>query len=192
MPIIKQNSQPKIAMNPAKNMIATFFGAGMSPVAPGTMGTLAAAAIYILFVYFYSAYYFMDQYGDFILLVCFGLACWGNIWSGGWAEQYYQIKDPHCVVIDEVAGYFLTVLFWYPSWQTALLAFIFFRLFDITKPPPIHKLEKLPEGWGILMDDLMASVYAILAMYILYWIVYGIFGIYGIMPYFRIPFLRLF
>lgn len=155
--------QPQVKMNYHKDIVATFFYVGHSSIAPGTMGTLGATIIYLLLFYFYYPAWW-------IILGLLLLACFGNIWSGEWAEKYYQTKDPQCVVIDEVAGYFLTVLLFEPSLETAVLAFLFFRLFDITKPPPIHFFEKFPAGWGILLDDLMASVYAILAIGLIWWL----------------------
>ncbi len=144
-------------MNFAKKYLATFFGAGFCPVAPGTMGTLGAAILYILL--------HMIGYDQFIILLSILiLSSIINIWVGGWAEDYFKTKDPHQVVIDEVAGYFLTIIFWQPNWQVCLLGFLAFRLFDITKPFPIRIFEQWPKGWGILFDDLMAAVYAALLL----------------------------
>ena len=91
-----------------------------------------------------------------------GLLCVG---LGRWATEYYGRKDPGSCVLDEGAGICLTALCLpiYPGWREcwALLAvFVAFRLFDITKLPPAKRLERLPHGWGILMDDLAAAVYA--------------------------------
>jgi phosphatidylglycerophosphatase A len=70
-------------------------------------------------------------------------------------------KDPQFVVIDEVAGQAITLLFSPIGWRYALTAFILFRLFDITKPFPVRQLEHLPAGWGIVLDDVGAGLYAL-------------------------------
>jgi len=75
-----------------------------------------------------------------------------------------QVKDPPSVVIDEVAGQWITMLFVPVSWRTLLVGFILFRAFDILKPPPVRQLERLPEGTGIVMDDIAAGLYAQLVM----------------------------
>jgi phosphatidylglycerophosphatase A len=70
-------------------------------------------------------------------------------------------KDPQFVVIDEVAGQWIALLFCPPDWRSALIALALFRLFDITKPFPVRQLENLPEGWGIVFDDVAAGLYAL-------------------------------
>jgi phosphatidylglycerophosphatase A len=75
-----------------------------------------------------------------------------------------RLKDPGFVVIDEVAGQWIALLFAPLSWKTLLAAFILFRGFDIVKPPPVRQLESLPEGIGIVIDDVAAGAYALLVM----------------------------
>ena len=70
-------------------------------------------------------------------------------------------KDPQFVVIDEVAGQAIALLFMPANWRGALIALVLFRLFDITKPFPVRQLENLPEGWGIVFDDVAAGLYAL-------------------------------
>jgi len=144
-----------------RKWIVTFGGAGLSPVAPGTVGSLLAA----LLVYLLSL-----ATNDSLILnlvVAIGLfassaAC---VALGAWTIKYFGRKDPGAMVLDEVAGICLTMLF-QPIGSgarvvgTIVVAFAAFRVFDILKPPPCRQLEKLPAGWGILMDDLMAGVYA--------------------------------
>jgi phosphatidylglycerophosphatase A len=77
------------------------------------------------------------------------------------------IKDPQFVVIDEVAGQWVTLLFAPVTWKTVAVGFILFRGFDIVKPPPVRQLERLPEGTGIVIDDVMAGVYALAVMQLL-------------------------
>lgn len=76
-------------------------------------------------------------------------------------------KDPGCVVIDEVAGQLITLLAVPVSWKTLLVGFILFRGFDTTKPPPVRQLERLPEGTGIVVDDIGAGLYALAVMQVL-------------------------
>lgn len=150
-------------MNFICKIIATFFFLGNSPKIPGTVGTAGAALLY-------SFLFWQQQLSFYVLLSCVLIASFLNICIGKWAENYYQTKDPQKVVIDEVAGYFLTVMLFQPSWEVMLLGFIAFRLFDGTKPYPISKLEKFPHGFGVLADDLLAGVYSALLLYALSYI----------------------
>jgi len=77
-------------------------------------------------------------------------------------------KDPQFVVIDEVAGQLIALIAVPPSWKTLLAGFILFRVFDILKPPPVRQLERLPEGTGIVLDDVAAGLYAFGVMQILF------------------------
>lgn len=83
-------------------------------------------------------------------------------------------KDPQFVVIDEVAGQWVALLFAPLAWKTLLAGFILFRAFDIVKPPPVRQLERLPEGTGIVMDDVAAGIYALAVLQLL--IHFGVFG----------------
>ena len=74
------------------------------------------------------------------------------------------MKDPQFVVIDEVAGQFTTLIAVPVAWKSLLLGFILFRGFDIVKPPPIRRLERLPEGTGIVIDDVAAGLYGLVVM----------------------------
>jgi phosphatidylglycerophosphatase A len=78
-----------------------------------------------------------------------------------------ETKDPQFVVIDEVAGQLIALIAVPLAWKTFLAGFIFFRIFDILKPPPVRQLEKLPEGTGIVLDDVAAGFYALLVMQLL-------------------------
>ena len=78
-----------------------------------------------------------------------------------------RVKDPQFVVIDEVAGQWITLLFVPVAWKTLLAGFILFRGFDIVKPPPVRQLERLPEGTGIVVDDVAAGVYALAVLQLL-------------------------
>lgn len=147
-----------------REWLLTFFGAGRFPKAPGTAGSLAATfVIAILYLTIFNRVTFLSW--NLILLAASFIACFTMIALGPWAVKRYGTKDPQAVVLDEVAAVFLTMCFvpMYADWRGWLMiivGFAAFRAFDITKPPPCNKLEKLPAGWGILCDDLMAAVYA--------------------------------
>ncbi len=85
-----------------------------------------------------------------------------------------RVKDPQFVVIDEVAGQWITLLFVPVAWKTLLAGFILFRGFDIVKPPPVRQLERLPEGTGIVVDDVAAGIYALGVLQLL--IHFGVLG----------------
>jgi phosphatidylglycerophosphatase A len=136
--------------------IGTFFGCGYSPVGPGTAGSIAAVLIAIA----------VHDRGILILLSVLLLA--PAIWSAGKVAQYESRKDPQIVVIDEVLGQWITLAGASTlNWKSFLAALLFFRLFDIWKPPPVRQLEALPGGFGIVADDVMAGLYGALAIFVL-------------------------
>lgn len=144
-----------------KRLLTSCFGLGLLPVAPGTWGSLPSMLIFALLVS-------MGISNNYILLVMLVLALAGSIVCVGFAPAAIARtgkNDPGEVVADEFAGQavtFMGIAAITPS-QTCVAAafgFLLFRLFDIVKPWPIRKLEKLPQGWGILADDLLAGVYA--------------------------------
>ena len=101
-----------------------------------------------------------------------------SIALGEWAETFWGKKDPSKFVLDEVAGFLLTVLlFRTPDLTlTVFWAFIATRFFDIVKPPPAFQVQSAPEGWGILLDDLIASIYAALFLHVANWLFPWAFG----------------
>ncbi len=143
-----------------RKWIVTFFGTGLSPVAPGTAGSLATAAALFAVARCDPDYWIWQA----VLLA--GVLCASALMValGPWAIAYFGREDPQPVVIDEVAGVCLTTLLLPLRGPHAIVtvaaAFAAFRLFDVTKPPPARQLEHLPAGWGILCDDLAAAVYA--------------------------------
>jgi phosphatidylglycerophosphatase A len=140
--------------------IATFFGAGLGKPGPGTWGSIAATLLYAAAAYFLNptaAQLALWTLAAAILATAIGVP------AATIAARESGRKDPGFVVIDEVAGVWitLTAIFWAkPDWQHILAALILFRIFDITKPFPVRNLEKLPEGWGIVFDDVAAGLYA--------------------------------
>jgi phosphatidylglycerophosphatase A len=138
--------------------LATWFGCGYSPIAPGTAGSLAALGIAWLLHRYCS-------FGPLDFLWLTALLTMPAIWSAGVAARTAGLKDPQFVVVDEVAGLWLTLAGAARlNWKSWLAAFVLFRLFDIWKPPPVRQLERLPGGVGIVADDLMAGVYGALVL----------------------------
>ena len=128
---------------------ATFFGAGKIPGAPGTWGSLAAAPLF---------YFLIGT--PLVHLGVLVIVYFTGVYAATRVEKDYGEKDPSCVVIDEVLGMGVAMFLIPGQWPFALMALILFRIFDIGKPYPIRKLEKLPGGWGIMTDDLLAGIYA--------------------------------
>lgn len=131
------------------NILATFFLAGKLPWCPGTWGSLAGSVL------FFSL---GGNLGAEILVfvVIFFL---GRI-SAGFLENELNEKDPPSVVIDEVAGIFVTFFMLPRSVTVFIVGFFLFRVIDIVKLPPARRLECLPQGWGVMLDDISAGIYA--------------------------------
>ena len=134
--------------------IATGAGTGLSPVAPGTIGSGAALLIYLALPISSSSPFFL-------LLILLGLI------SGVWATGTLATPDnpdPSKVVWDEFIGLWITCLFLPKTWEWQILAILMFRTFDIFKPWPVRRLESLPKGWGIMFDDVLAGIYGIVCL----------------------------
>ncbi len=140
-------------------LAATFFGAGRLRPGPGTWGSAAAILAWAVLSRWIPA-----QAQCVVLAGLALLAIVAGIPAATRFARALQLKDPQTVVIDEVAGQWITLLVAPVSWKTLLLGFILFRAFDILKPPPVRQLERLPEGTGIVMDDVAAGLYALLVM----------------------------
>jgi phosphatidylglycerophosphatase A len=142
-------------------LLATALGAGYSPFAPGTAGSLVALAI---------AWLLRDTLAPWHFAVLAGLMFAPAVWSADVTAKAVKRKDPGLVVIDEVIGQWITIAGASTlNWKTALAAFALFRLFDIWKPPPVRQLEALPGGLGINADDAMAGVYGALVLWLAGW-----------------------
>lgn len=144
--------------------LATFFGAGLLRPGPGTYGSAAAALLWFLAAR-------AAQPSRLTLVACTAAAALAataiGIPAATLAARESGRKDPGFVVIDEVAGQWFTLLAAAPDWRHTALAFLLFRLFDITKPWPIRRLEALPEGTGIMLDDVAAGLLAAAVLAIL-------------------------
>jgi phosphatidylglycerophosphatase A len=144
-----------------RRLLVSCFGLGWLPVAPGTWGSLPPAMLFALMCYFGSA-------AAAISITMAVLALAGSIICIKFAPAIAAAMnetDPPEIVADEFSGQAITFLLIAAVpisniWVAGLLGFLLFRFFDILKPWPIRKLEKLPKGWGILLDDLLAGAYA--------------------------------
>jgi phosphatidylglycerophosphatase A len=139
--------------------IATFFGAGFLKPGPGTYASVATALLWLAAA---SLLHHNTLHLLIATLVALALSIALGIPAATRVARESQRKDPGFVVIDEVAGQLIALLALTPDWPHALLALLLFRFFDILKPPPIRRLEALPEGTGIVVDDLAAGVYALI------------------------------
>ncbi|MFC5861582.1 phosphatidylglycerophosphatase A [Acidicapsa dinghuensis] len=167
--------QPMCSLNQRRRFwawtVATFFGAGFGKPGPGTWGSAAATLLWTipaLLLHLTAAPLAA------LTLALAALATVLGVPAATIAARESGRKDPGFVVIDEVAGQWLTLLALtlgsaYARLDGAhiVLGFLLFRLFDVTKPFPIRRIEKLPEGWGIVFDDLAAGLYAGLALWLI-------------------------
>jgi phosphatidylglycerophosphatase A len=149
--------------NRAALAVATWFGCGLSPKAPGTVGSVAALAIGI-------ALHEWAGIAGWQFLVLAALLFLPAVWAAGVTARLKQLKDPQIVVVDEVLGQWIALAGARTlNWPTYLAALALFRLFDILKPTPVRQLEALPGGWGINADDAMAGIYAALVLFAAGW-----------------------
>jgi phosphatidylglycerophosphatase A len=139
--------------------IATALGAGYAPKAPGTAGSAVGLLLWLVLPKIL-----------WVHVLTIAIVSIAGIWAGGVAEEHFGRRDPGQAVVDEVAGMMVTLLLnplAGPGWMLA--AFVLFRAADIVKPFPVNRLERLPGGLGIMADDLMAGVYANLALRLAIW-----------------------
>lgn len=127
------------------------FGAGYAPVASGTVGSAVALALYWCIPWMHDGWVLL---GASIAVTLAGIPVAARM------ERWYG-RDPAEVVIDEVAGMWISLLFVPCTWYAALAAFLFFRAFDIVKPPPARYFDRMHGGFGIMMDDVIAGLYAL-------------------------------
>ena len=142
-------------------LLATVAYCGYFPVAPGTVGSAAGLVVYLLVWWTRS---------PAIEVGLIALTMVAGAWSATHAERFFGGIDPGPVVIDEVLGMLVTLAFIPAGWSAALAGFVLFRIFDVIKPWPANRLEKLHGGFGIMADDAMAGVYANIALRIMMWL----------------------
>ena len=138
--------------------VAAFFGAGYGKPGPGTWGSVAAVLLWGTFARLVHP---APRTLFFVLLAGIALSLLLGIPAAAIAARESGRHDPGFVVIDEVSGQWIALIASPADWRHALLALLLFRLFDITKPFPARQLERLPEGWGIVFDDVAAGLYAL-------------------------------
>ena len=143
-------------------LVATFFGAGQLRPGPGTWGSAAAVLIW-----FGVSRVVALGWQAAVLTSMAAIAIAAGIPSATHVAMASRNKDPQQVVIDEVAGQWISLLFIPVTWKTLLAGFILFRGVDIVKPPPVRQLEKLPAGTGIVLDDVAAGIFALAIMQLL-------------------------
>ena len=133
-------------------LLGTVGGVGYAPVLPGTLGTTVGVAVYVLFSRF-----FPHTVSYIIMLAAFLV---GGIWVSTRCNQYFAGDDNPSIVMDELVGFLITMVFVPFTFRFILLGFVLFRVIDITKPFKIAKIEKISGGWGIMADDIAAGVLA--------------------------------
>lgn len=141
--------------------LASNAGLGYAPFASGTFGTLAGIPVF----------YLTGAWPWWLYMITMTALLFLSFWVADAAGQIYGVADDRRIVIDELMGYLVTVAFLPWSWNTALIGFFWFRLFDIIKPPPADWLDKnLKHGVGVVLDDFAAGIYAAIALRLTLWI----------------------
>ncbi|HCV44041.1 MAG TPA: phosphatidylglycerophosphatase A [Bacteroidetes bacterium] len=167
------------------NIIATGFFSGYIPWASGTFGTIVGILIYLL----------PSTESPAVLSAMIIVGLFTGVWTSGRVADIvghkltrsaelakatfqpgeHEAADPSIVVIDEIVGMWIALLFVPKTIVAVVIAFFAFRAFDIVKPPPARQLERIPNGWGIMLDDVVAGVYANIAIQICLWILRSAF-----------------
>lgn len=158
--LTERTSGPRVPL--WATLTATFFGIGRLHPGPGSWGSAATVLLWAALSYMLPH--------SLQIPVAVGLALFVILIGIPAATQVARasgVKDPQFVVIDEVAGQLIALIAVPLSWKTFLAGFILFRSFDIVKPPPVRQLERLPEGTGIVLDDVAAGIYALAVMQLL-------------------------
>jgi phosphatidylglycerophosphatase A len=142
-------------------LTGTFFGIGLVGRGGGTLASIPVVLAWIFLEHHHPATF--DPYWATFAVAATAI----GIPASTIVSRQSGLKDPSQVIIDEVSGQSIALLF-APilNWKYALASFILFRAFDIVKPPPVRQLERLPEGWGIMMDDVAAGVLALILLQI--------------------------
>ncbi len=138
----------KTAINFLTNIITTFFCIGYIPVISGTFASFFAVAIYFI----------LKANVLWLILAVLLILILGFLFSGR-QERVLDRNDPSCIVIDEVSGMLLSLVFLPYSWKIVLSAFILFRVLDIFKPFPINRFQKMSGSLGIMGDDILAGIF---------------------------------
>lgn len=137
-------------------LFSTGLYAGYCPIAPGTAGTIVGVPLYLV-VSRLSPFSYAITVVAFLLVSC---------WVSRAAEVVFLKKDSRCIVIDEIGGFLVTMGLLSPGPLYVLSGFVLFRFFDIVKPFPIKRLERLKHGYGVVADDVMAGIYSNLVLHL--------------------------
>lgn len=148
-------------MNRLSRLIATGCYSGYVPFVPGTLGSGLALGVY----------WFVPGLRKMPLFLLVGTLFFVGVWAAGRVEKT-EGRDASIINVDEIVGMWLALFLIREgaSWHGWVGAFVLFRLFDILKPFPIERVQTLPGGWGVMMDDVGAGLYAALSVRVLYWI----------------------
>ncbi len=158
--MLKFSADPRQVLSHPVHLLAFGLGSGLSPIAPGTVGTLATIPLYLLLNDLN-----LISYGLLLLILIAS-----SIYIAGRSAELLGVHDHSGIVIDEVCGYLLTMMFAPAGWQWIICGFVLFRIFDILKPWPIRNMDKsIGGGFGIMVDDLMAGLYALISLQIIVW-----------------------
>jgi phosphatidylglycerophosphatase A len=137
-------------MKRISKIVATFFGAGYFPVAPGTLTSAIIVLLYKFFLHRLS--------WPIYLLLFFVFFALGIVVSDVYSRMLRK-EDPRTVVIDEATGQLIAMFLLSPQWSLCAASFFLFRFFDIVKPYPIKRVERFPRGFGIMLDDIVAAIF---------------------------------
>jgi phosphatidylglycerophosphatase A len=153
----------KLLLNPA-HCLSLGFGSGLSPKMPGTMGTVIGVAIYLLMPTLDWKIYLGIVLASFLI----------GVFLCGYTAKALNVHDHPGIVWDEIVGYFITMFMVPKQWMWVLLGFVLFRIFDILKPWPISIADKrLKGGFGIMLDDVIAGLFALFIIQITLYLLYG-------------------
>ena len=159
---MNKNPSAKTVFSSPIHFLAFGFGSGLSPFAPGTAGTLAVIPIYLLLQTLNIIPY--------VVVIC--LICLAGIWICEQSSKKLGVHDHSGIVWDEFAGYLITMIAAPQGWLWIAIGFILFRIFDIWKPWPIRVVDKqIGGGFGIMLDDIIAGVFALISLQILFFII---------------------
>lgn len=151
--------KPSLIIKNPVYFLAFGFGSGLSPVAPGTFGTLAAVPIYLALTYLVNVYVYLA------IAILFGLL---GFWLCGKTAKDLGVHDHPGIVWDEIVGFLITMFLVPLSWVWVVTGFVLFRLFDIVKPWPIRRIDQnVAGGVGIMLDDVLAGICAWIVLQII-------------------------
>ena len=151
-------SQARLIFTTPVHFLAFGFGAGLSPVAPGTAGTLVAVPLYL----------FLAQLGLAAYLACVVILVVAGLWICGRSAEALGVHDHSGIVWDEMVGFLVTMVGAPVGWLWIAVGFVLFRFFDVLKPWPIRTVDRrVRGGTGIVMDDVLAGLYSLMILQVL-------------------------